>query len=239
MGALVATDIRNVHRDPMLRWLAVLPVAIALLLRYGLPLLTEELAIRLQFDLVPYNTLVVSSLVTLMPALVGMIAGFLLLDLRDDRTLTALRATPLGLRGFLFYRLTAPMLLSLPLTVVLVHMIGVVQIGFAETLLTAVAAAPVAPTYALFLATFANNKVQGFALLKAASVLGFPPILAWWVAEPWQWLVGIVPYYWAVKLFWVQASGGGGVAVYLVVGLGYQAFLVWLLLRRADRLMPD
>jgi fluoroquinolone transport system permease protein len=45
-----------------------------------------------------------SFLVVVMPALVGMVIGFLLLDQRDDQTLAALQVTPLTLNGYLIYR---------------------------------------------------------------------------------------------------------------------------------------
>lgn len=38
----------------------------------------------------------------------GVVTGFLLLDERDDRTLTALQVTPLPLRAYIFYRVTVP-----------------------------------------------------------------------------------------------------------------------------------
>ncbi len=129
VSALVAIDLRSVWRDPMLRWMAVLPVGIAVLLRVGIPLLTQELRERQGFDLSPYYLLIVSTLVLLMPAMVGMIAGFLLLDLRDDRTLSALQVTPLSVRGYLAYRLLLPMALSLPVTVLMVQFVGQVEIG--------------------------------------------------------------------------------------------------------------
>ena len=236
VGALVATDLRSVWRDPMLRWMAVLPVGIAVLLRVGIPLLTQELRTRQGFDLSPYYLLIVSTLVLLMPVMVGTIAGFLLLDLRDDRTLSALQVTPLSVRGYLAYRLLVPMALSLPVTVLMVQFVGQVEIGIGATWSAALAAAPVAPMYALFLGTFARNKVQGFALMKAAGVLMIPPVVAWWVREPWQWMLGIVPYYWPIKLFWNLATDRGAGVVIMSVALSYQALLVWLLLRRTDRL---
>jgi fluoroquinolone transport system permease protein len=46
------------------------------------------------------------------PGMVGMVIGFLLLDERDARTLTALRTTPLSMRRYLGYRVALPLLLG-------------------------------------------------------------------------------------------------------------------------------
>lgn len=239
LGALLAADARNVGRDPMLRWLVPLPLAVALLIRLGVAPLRDALQVRVGFDLEPYYVLVTSSLVLLIPGFVGALIGFLLLDLRDDRTLAALRVTPLTLRGFLLYRLAVPTVLGALLTVAVIAIAGLVPLDVPTVLLASVLAAPIAALYALFMATFATNKVEGFALMKAVGVVSIPPVVAWWIAEPWQWLAGLTPYYWAMKLYWIRTAGGEGVWLCMAVGLLYQGLLLWLLLRRTDRLLLE
>ena len=46
------------------------------------------------------------------PGMVGMVIGFLFLDERDARTLTALRTTPMSMRQYLGYRVALPLLLG-------------------------------------------------------------------------------------------------------------------------------
>jgi fluoroquinolone transport system permease protein len=65
----------------------------------------------------------------------------------------------------LAYRLAAPMLISLAMTLIALPLAGLVSLSFLEVLLVAVAAAPLAPLSALFLGAYAANKVEGFALL--------------------------------------------------------------------------
>ena len=68
-------------------------------------------------------------------------------------------------------------------------------------MLAALAAAPAAPLLALFLAAFARNKVQGFALMKAAGVVIWPPVAAVFVPMPWQLLFGVSPVYWPARVY--------------------------------------
>ena len=75
-----------------------------------------------------------------------------------------------------------------------------VEMGFLPALVAAVQAALTAPLYALFVGTFAANKVQGFALLKGVGVLTWPPVLAWFVTSDWQLAFGLDPLYWPLKL---------------------------------------
>ncbi len=230
--ALGPIDVKSVRRDSMLRWLVVMPIAIALLARWGVPIITSLLAERYAFDLRPYYPLVMSLLVIMVPTLVGSVVGFLLLDHRDDRTLTALQVTPLTIDGYLLYRTAVPMVLSIAMMMVTIALAGLVTMGVIPALLAALQAAPLAPMYALFVGAFAANKVQGFALMKATGVLAWAPMLAYFVTSGWQVAFGIDPLYWPVKVFWMLEAGESGTWLYYLVGLAYQSALVMLFLRR-------
>ena len=243
-GALAVSDARGVGRDPLLRWLIGYPIALALLLRWGLPALAGPVEARFGIRLLDYGVLVTSSMVELLPVLVGMVVGFLLLDERDDRTLHALQVTPLGLNGYLAYRVALPIVASVAMTVAAVPLVGLTPVALGPLLAIAVGAAPLAPLFALFLAAFAGNKVEGFALTKASGMLFVPPVLAYFVAPPWQWLFGVVPTYWPLKAVWTlqgigwasgPSAGAGGYAVPLAIGLVVQAVLLRWLLRRVRR----
>jgi fluoroquinolone transport system permease protein len=232
LRALGPIDAKSVRRDAMLRWLAAYPIAVALLLRWGVPALSNTVRVRADVDLVPYYPLFVSFLVLAVPTITGIVIGFLLLDQRDDQTLTALRVTPLPLNSYLAYRIVIPMALSVVMTVVAVPLTGLAGIGFLPLSIVAVGAAPLAPMQALFLAGFARNKVQGFALTKGAGVLLWPPMLAYFIDSRWQYAAGVVPQYWPVKSFWMLQAGEPNAWVCLLVGTVYQLLLLVLLLRR-------
>jgi fluoroquinolone transport system permease protein len=235
--ALGPIDAKGVVRDPLLRWLVAYPVLLALLLRWGVPALAGRLLQQYDFDLTAYYVLLMSFLVELLPILTGMVVGFLLLDQKDDGTLAALRVTPLTLGGYLAYRVAMPMLVSVPMTLAVFPIAGLVGVGVGPLLLMALGAAPLAPIFALFLASFAGNKVEGFALMKASGLLFLPPVLAYFVPETWQWAIGAVPTYWPVKAFWVQRSGRATYLGFLLIGLVYEAALLKLLLRRFRRVV--
>jgi fluoroquinolone transport system permease protein len=213
------------------------PLLLAVLIRWGVPPLAARLMAQFQFDLVPYYPLLMSFVLLMTPMLAGMVIGFLLLDQRDDQTLTALQVTPLTLNGYLVYRISMPIVLSLVITLIIFPMAGLVEIGFVPLLLAALSAAPLAPFYALSLAAIAANKVQGFALTKALGVLLVPPVMAYFVPTPWQWAFGLVPLYWPAKLIWLLHAGETSYWFYLLIGLLYQFLLLIVLLRRFNKAM--
>ena len=230
--ALGPIDARSVARDSMLRWLVGMPIVYALAFRWGVPAVDGWLGQRYGFDLTPHYPLLASFLVLITPALMGAVVGFLLLDHRDDRTLTALQVTPLTVEGYLAYRIAVPMVVSVPVMMACIAISDLVTMGVFPALAAAVQAAPTAPLFALFAGAFASNKVQGFALLKGVGVLTWPPVIAWFVSSPWQVAFGLDPLYWPLKLFWMLEAGEPRVWLYFLAGLAYQSLLIALLVRR-------
>lgn len=110
LQALGPIDTKSVSRDSLLRWMVFYPLLLAGLIRWGVPWLTVRLLMQFQFDLTPYYSLLMSFVLLMTPMLTGMVIGFLLLDQRDDQTLTALQVTPLTLSGYLVYRISLPIL---------------------------------------------------------------------------------------------------------------------------------
>jgi fluoroquinolone transport system permease protein len=231
--SLGAIDARNVARDSMLRWIAVLTPGFGLGFRFGAPPLAEALDRQLGFDLAAYYPLVMSFVPLIAAGMMGTVVGFLLLDQRDDQTLTALLVTPLSLGDYLRYRLSGVMMLSAVFGVVMVPLAGLVETTPMQVVVSAVVAAPLAPIYALFLGTFAANKVQGFALVKAVGIVFVPCVGAYFVTGPWQSAFGLVPHYWPLKVFWLFDEGALGPALaHALIGVAWQAVLLMLLVQR-------
>lgn len=230
--ALGPIDIKSVRRDSLLRWLIVYPVFVSLLIRWGIPLLTGRLYEQFQFDLGPYYLLLMSFVVLMTPMLAGVVVGFLLLDQRDNQTLTALQVTPLTLSGYFTYRIAMPAVVGFAVTILIFPVASLLKVAPLTIVGSAVSSCLLAPLYALFLGSFASNKVQGFALSKAIGILLVPPLIAYFVQPPWQWLFGIDPLYWPAKFLWTSYSGSGTSWIYLLVGLLFQWILLRLLMRR-------
>lgn len=237
LRALGAVDAASVARDGLLRWLLPLPLLLAAALRWLLPPVLARLAALVGIDLARYYApLMGYVLLAIAPTICGMLVGFLLLDQRDDRTLLAMRVTPLPLAGYLAYRLALPMLLSLLLTLVALPLSGLARLGAGGLLLAALAAAPLAPLNALFLGALAANKVQGVALQKALGVVMLAPALGALAPQPWGLLAALAPTYWPAALLWGLQAGLPLAWLLLPAGLLYQGLLAALLLRRLQML---
>jgi fluoroquinolone transport system permease protein len=232
--ALGPVDAKSIRRDPLLRWLIFYPLFLAVVIRWGMPILGVHLRTRFDFDLQPYYPLLMSFVMLMTPMLAGVVIGFLLLDQRDDQTLTALQVTPLTLSGYFAYRIAVPTALSFAITVAVFPITRLVELSPFTLTASAAGASLLAPLYALFLGTFANNKVQGFALTKALGILLVPPLVAYFVRSPWQLLFGLDPLYWPAKFLW-SVSTGNPALMYLLAGIAFHLLLLRLLMRRMMR----
>jgi fluoroquinolone transport system permease protein len=236
MRRLGPVDGRNIVRDPVLLWALALPPTVALLLRWAVPQVTESLAIRFTFDLVPYYPLIAGAYMLIAPGIVGFIGGFLLLDERDDRVLDALRVTPVSMRTLLTYRLGVPLLFASLVTVAGYCIMGLVALPPGSLFVSTVLAAGTGPLLALFLGAFADNKVSGFAMAKLVTAVSNLALVAWFVPMPWQIAAGVVPSYWPMKVVWQSASGAAWSA-YALAGLSANGIIIGFLLHRLNRVL--
>ena len=235
---LGALDVKSVQRDGLLRGMLVLPLVIALAARFILPLVLQRLEASLGVDLLAYYPRIMSSaLLLITPVIYGGVIGFLLLDQRDTGTLLALQVTPLSLKLYLLSRLAVPMLISFLVTPVALAVAGLVQLPWSALLLPLLAAVPLAPLCALMLVAFAENKVQGLALVKGTSLAMIAPLVARWVPLPWRWAFGLLPTYWPVRLHDALLAAQPVPWWYLLGALLLDGVLIGLLLRRFERVV--
>ena len=228
--ALGPIDFNNVRRDPMLRWMVFFPLLMVGIFRWGIPFLAEQLKLWLNFDLLAYDNLMMSFVSMMIPLAYGSVVGFLLLDQRDDRTLFALQVTPLTLRGYFIYRVSLPMFLGLLGNLIFLPLSGFVNMGWEKIFMVSLGASGLTPVLALFYAGFAQNKVQGMALMKISSLIFMPVIVAWFLTGVWHWLFAILPSFWPMKLYWVLDSGGSGAGLCLLGAWLSQLIIIKFLL---------
>ncbi len=231
LRALGPIDLRNIRRDGLLLTLLLVLAGMTAAFRFGIPPLTAWLQTEFSFDLVPYYPLIMSTLVVLAPSIVGIVVGFMLLDERDERTLTALAVTPLPPETYIAYRLVVPMAVGFIATLIAFPLAGLMPIAFTDLIAVTAVSTLTAPVSALVIGSLASNKVAGFAVQKTLSNIQSLPIIAWFVDPPWHWLFAVLPTFWPFKMVWAGAEGQP-MALYGVMGVIANAAAIWLLVRR-------
>jgi fluoroquinolone transport system permease protein len=236
LRAFGLNDLRNVKREALLFYMLIIPPLMVVVLRLVLPWATASISETFGFDLASYYPMILSFFFVLqIPLLFGVLVGLLVLDERDDDTLTALRVTPISMMGYALYRGGAAVFLSFAYVLITLRFSGfappsllpaMATVAFLSGLLSAV--------FATVLATFAANKVEGMAVTKGLATLMLGPLAAYFIHSDWQILFGLLPTYWPAKAFWV-ASEGETFWPYALVGLAYILLLLVVFSRRFRR----
>ncbi len=233
-------DVRLVLRDRMVLMLLGMALAIGVAARFVLPLIDASLAangvlpnertdLRFSDTYEMFVAFVGLWQAALMP---GTAFGFILIEEKEDDTLTALRVCPAPFSTFLAYRIAIPAALGFVLALILVPLIGHAEIAWAKLLPIAAASALAAPLTTLLLGAFANDKVQGLAFTKFGGVAGLTILAGWFVPEPWQWLLGAFPPFLACKAFWMARAGADLWWLVALVAFVGHAGLIAFALRR-------
>ena len=225
-------DARLVSRDQLLVGLIFYPIFMFFIVRFGLPPLTTWLQSAVDFDLSPYWAVGVAHVfVVLLPMFFGMISGMLLIEEQEDKTLSAMMVTPISLDRFVAYRVSAAGLISAVLIFVALANNGLFDIGYLPILLISILGGVAALFNALLFFAFATNRVQAFGMLKGLSTINTVPLIAWFIGEPWQFLFGLFPPYWAAKAAWSVMEGDPWL-IYLLPGIIIYAVVLYLLVVR-------
>ncbi len=235
---LVVTDFKQIARDRFLAFILVYSIILALAVRFGVPSLAAVLAERYGIDIVPHYRLISSFIgLTLGAGMVGLVLGFLLLEARETRVIEALSVSPVTFDRFLTYRVAMPMVLAVGLNPLCAWIAGIGLPRWGPLMALALVGVLFAGITTLALATFSDNKVQAFAVMKIISGAGMIPLAAYFIDGPSQLLFGLFPPYWVFKAWWVAVDGSATWWRYAVIGAATNiVFLGWMK-RRFERVL--
>lgn len=168
----------------------------------------------------------------------GSMAGFSLLDDRDDQVLVSIRISPVSLDLYIWFKVIFAYMLALLGGFFIIWYGGAIKLSVLDMFFVAALAAMQTPITAFLVNSFANNKVEGFVTMKAAGFLLLFPIGGFFFLGAEEWLFAVAPPHWAAKA--VQramleplidaglVSMNLGFYQYLGIGFAYNLILVAL-----------
>ncbi len=234
--SLFAADARSVLRDGTSMLFMVIPLLTAVLFRFGAPAAADLLHRGAGFDLTLHYGLITGMAMILAPLMLGTVAGFMIIDDRDDGILHALAVTPLSRGGYCAHKigLTTAVCFLYALSYPLIIGLGpTAPVG--AWIAAAFMASLEAPAAALFLGAMAGNKVEGLALSKVMNFVNVSPLIGYLVTSPWNYLAGIFPPFWVAHI-WVRADRGvDSLWIVTLAGLAVHIFWLGALLRLFNR----
>ena len=244
---LFGFEFKGILRDPISLLLLAFPALLLFLSCFVIPRVLRTLPPMEALTAQGVTLLMIMTIASFSGVLAGAMATFMLLDHKDEHTLHTIAATPLGLPGYLMFKmvyifiaaavsvfvvLSGNILLDAD-SYTLLGMRLLERISMGHIIAFSLVSALTAPMIALTLGALAKNKVEGFAWIKGSGLLAFIPLLlllpAFGGAK--QYFLGVFPNFWAskalaVKLLADQDPLNLSFTLYILIGALYSVLAI-------------
>ena len=191
-------EIKAMFRDSMYTFLFIYPIVIAIIAYFLIPYLETH------SDLFVKN-LVLTLMLVLNGIMYGAITGFTILDDQDDKVLLSLKITPISVRWYIAIKLLLSYILGILGTILFMFASGFYQDVDIFMFIMIIILAPLqAPMFALIINLFAQNKVEGFVIMKSSAIFLIAPIATIFLTNWTELLFGFLPGFWTTKLIYSQ-----------------------------------
>ncbi len=200
------SGLRQLRRDGMLLLLVPLPLVLGIFNKYLLPIANTFIMDKINIDLAPYFAISDIIFIMLAPLFTVMISVFLMLDERDEGTSLYYSITPAAGYYYLIARLLLPMVAAWLMTVIVALFFSNQMMSLSSVLLFSLLAVLQGLIMALFVLSYADNKVEGLALFKVVNIMLFAFLPAWFLAAPIKYVFAVFPSFWLGELFRYRAD---------------------------------
>ena len=187
---LILFEVKNIMRDKLMVMFVLYPFIIGVVAR----LIMNDPSMDAQaVDLLVIVSLIISGFIF------GALAGFSLLDDRDDHVFTSISISPMPLKAYIMIKLGFITVLSIISSLLVVVVAGITSVEWPYLLLVALLSSLQVPLHGLLINSFASNKVEGFVVMKASGFLLIFPVAAFFFVNEVQWVFAIAPAFWPAK----------------------------------------
>ena len=187
---LIRFELKNILRDRMTAMLLGYPLVFGVIVR--LIMETQELDSSIV-------SLIVVGLTIVSGMIFGSMAGFSILDDRDDNVFLSLQISPMNVEWYVLFKVAFVFVLSILANVLIFLIVQETGLAMRNVLIISTLNAFQVPIHAFLVNAFANNKVEGFVAMKGSGFLIIFPLVAFYFTDWEQWLFAIAPAFWGAK----------------------------------------
>ena len=227
---LMKFEFKNLLRDRMTAMLLVYPIMVGFLGKY---LLENQ-----NFDENGINLLVVA-LTIISGMIFGSMAGFSILDDRDDNVFLSIQISPMNVRFYVWFKVLFVYILSVLANLLIFLIMGGLGLELTDFILISLLIGLQVPINAFLINALSSNKVEGFIAMKGSGFLIIFPVVAFFFLDWKEWLFAFAPAFWGVKAVQsrlLQSYIDLGLVsmnldfwMYLGIGFVYNLVLVYLM----------
>jgi len=254
---LLKYEMKTLIKDPLNRFMIFYPFLMLFIIGYVLPAVVQKTTSGADTAGAIYTLLIGFVMALAIGGYVmGAMLGFSLLENKDEKTILSIAVTPITVRGYATFKITYTYIFAIVSNMIIlggaklfasdkyvIDMgVGVIRlfdnISVLQIFLFALVNSLLVPAIALVFGAFAKNKVEGFAFTKGGGMLVMTPLLAIIPAltDVKQYILGILPNFWAVKGMLNVALGSTepsnlSFALYMIIGAAYSIIVSIICLR--------
>jgi len=226
---LAVNDLRNIIRDRMFVFLFfAYPVMLIVISRIIVHMIAPRIGDA--FPLVSKFSVLFMFFTIAIPMIYSFLAAFLILDERDEHLLTVLRVMPISRNSYLIYRMFFLSLFAFIVLLIFPPLSGLVdgtQFSYLAYTPVALLFALFTPFLALLVASFAQNKVQAFAIFKIGGTVFMLPIFAFFLnLGDLRYIFSPIPNFWSIVALDTVVQSGTVDIVHLGIGFVFHFILI-------------
>ena len=228
---LMINDLKNIVRDRLLIVGCVVgPLSFIIICRSIIPWISKNV-----YPLEPFYSFLYMMMTIFMPMVFGFVISFLIMDERDENLLTVLRVMPISRTNYLAYRLFFISFISFIFNLFFPFLTGLIDISLLDYLPTAILFTLFTPLIALIINNVANNKIQAFALFKTAGSVFLLPLFAFFIADNWKYILGVIPNFWTFMALDKLLKTGNQDYLHIGIGCVFHIVLLALLMYQFNK----
>jgi len=250
---LLKYELKTLYKDPMNLFMILYPFLMLAVLGLLVPEIVERAgaeASRIVLLIGLTLAFVAGSYIS------GVLLGFSLIENKDENTILGLAVTPASVSGYAAFKIAYGFVISLFSNLILLGGLKLIaadryvleaggfqirlldNLSWGKVIFFSLANSLFVPAVALVLGSFAKNKIEGFAFLKAGAIVIFLPVLAHLdvFKNQNQYILGVLPNFWTVKGMINAATSAEGAYDlpfygYMLIGIAYYAAISGLTFR--------
>jgi fluoroquinolone transport system permease protein len=217
LATFVRFEIKNLLGDQMTRVMLLYPLILGGLARL---LLNRHLLTS------PFAAVTAVVLVILAAGFdFGMIAGFSLLDDREDRVLLSIRISAVSADLYVWVKVAFAFVVAVLAGIATILISGTFTLTPATMVLIATLAAMQVPINAFLVSALAHDRAEGIAATKFTGILIFLPVVAWLLSGWKQWLLAFVPGFWPIKAIEALQGSTAAASTHTSSTPGFSAYI--------------
>lgn len=224
---LSLADLRSTFREPLFRILLFFPFFSFAIVKWIFPLIAGIFPL-----ITPYSEVILMWACLQSSTMFGFIYGFIFLEEKEENIWQVIQILPVSGFRLVTSRLLMGMIITTLVNFTLIHWGRIISFPVWKEIIVSLHFSFAAPLIALYIGSFAKNKIEGLAQVKVINVLVLIPAVIYFLPYKITYLSAIIPTFWSIKSLELATQSLPQFSIFLVVGTLWYGVILFLLYRK-------